>query len=185
MRLQEEILINWNRNAPFDESLFAWTAEQIESSGLLAPAPGCFQYARGIIFDPKVAAKRRGLKPQSPAINTAKQITLPVSQYIAIPPAVILLTFGIPYWVTVLPLPIYKEHRKSREVKLNCWTKGPDGNLRAVKIKMERAADKSWRRVDCGRLYESTSLKLYPSTNLAMVTANVLKITSEVRYKSS
>ncbi|KAE9378500.1 hypothetical protein N431DRAFT_298798, partial [Stipitochalara longipes BDJ] len=43
LRLQREIFATGTvGGALLDESLFAWTADAVKSSGLLAPAPGCF-----------------------------------------------------------------------------------------------------------------------------------------------
>ncbi|RDW72808.1 hypothetical protein BP6252_06715 [Coleophoma cylindrospora] len=192
MRLQEEIIRSWAKEVPFDESLFAWRADQIESSGILAPAPGCFRDAGDIMFLPHMAKHRgeqllTGLKIRGPGmeIDNAGQMTLmvPCLGYMPAGAAGYFLTLGAAYLLTTTPAFVYQARRKHREVQLNCWTKGADGKLHTKKIKMECAKDQRWRRIDCGKLYDSSSTTLYPSAWLSNHFIRQLKLTDEIKYR--
>jgi hypothetical protein len=193
MRLQEEILKGWRKDVPFDESLFAWRAEQIESSGIFAPAPGCFRDAGDITFIPKLAKHRgqqmlTGPKFLSPGmeIDNAGQMTLMVPCLGFMPGAAAtwILTFTSGFILTTVPAMIYQKARQHRKVQLNCWTKGEDGKLRTKKIKMEYNRDGRWQRVDCGKLYDSSSTKLYPSGWVTNRFCVKLNLTRKIKYKS-
>ena len=196
MRLQQEIIRDWPQQVPFDESLFAWRAKQIGSSGLLAPAPGCFRDAGNIKFVSDLAKHRgeqmgpkMGRRWWSPGMemDNTGQISLMVPCLGFMPGAgvtyILTCTFG--YIFTTIPAKIYQSLRRHREVQLNCWTQGADGRLRAKVIKMECARDKRWRRVDCGKCYDSSSILLYPSRWVSNRFCVKLNLTREIKYKFS
>lgn len=195
MRLQQEIITNWPQGVPFDESLFAWRAEQISSSGLLAPAPGCFRDAGNIKFvldlakhrgEEMVIARRRW-SPGMGMDNAGQISSLLVPCLGFMPGAGVTwtLTFTSGFIVTTIPAMIYQSFCKHREVQLNCWTQGADGKLRAKVIKMEYGRNKRWRRVDCGKCYDSSSTLLYPSRWVSNRFCVRLNLTHEIKYKSS
>ena len=194
MRLQQEIIRNWPQKVPFDESLFAWRAEKIDSSGLLAPAPGCFRDAWNIEFVSDLAKHRGeqmifGRRWWSPGmeLDNTGEISLKVPCLGFMPGGGVtwVLTLTSVFIVTTIPAMIYQDFRRHREVRLNCWIKGADGKYRAKFIKMERARDKRWRRVDCGNCYDSSSSLLYPSRWVSNRFCVLLNLTREIKYKSS
>lgn len=58
LRLQREIFISTPAGTIFDESMFAWQTDLIETSGLLAPAPSCFRDSGHVRFLPQLAKSR-------------------------------------------------------------------------------------------------------------------------------
>ena len=185
LRLQVEIIKSWKKKVPFDESLFAWTSELVESSGLLAPAPRCFEDAGDIIFDPK-KAKDRGIGlVEGIEIDTAREMrfTIPLIFYVPLLPVVNVLTLGA-LALYYLPTKIYGLQRQHCKVKLNCWSKTSDGRMHAKRLKMERAPNHTWRRVDCGRLYHAAWPKLYPSRMMVYLEIRRIRISPDIKYKA-
>ncbi|TVY82491.1 Vegetative incompatibility protein HET-E-1 [Lachnellula suecica] len=189
-RLQIEIVKKWDPALPFDESLFAWKSEKIISSGLLAPAPSCFRSCGDLVFEPSLA-KLRLLPKQigggSPGGKTigiffdeANNMSI-VSQWILpIPVADVLfcVTFGLLAWVTMLPEKGRQKVIRRRDVALNCWARGTNGQLGIQKIKMEKNKDGSWQRIDCGVVNTSSSSHIYPSRMIAASYPAPLRITN-------
>ncbi len=188
-RLQREIIKKWNPTLPFDETLFAWRSDQIISSGLLAPAPSCFSRCGELIFDPSLA-KLRHLARFNGAPGTGQNIgiffdeannmSFVATWVLPIPIANVLFfaTFGILAWVTLMPEQGRQKVLRHRDVTLNCWARGKDGQLSIQKIRMEKNKDGTWQRVDCGVLVPSSRTHIYPSRWIAATYPAALRITS-------
>lgn len=187
VRLQAEICNKWDSTKPFDDSLFAWKTDRIQWSGLLAPAPGCFRGAGDILFIPALARLRdtRDKASSGVEVDGTGKTTLVVPFLGYIPVALIphLLTFTLTMFITI-GVSVAQTAKRKKEVRLNCWTRGPNKKLQARMIKMERGPDKTWRRVNCGNLYSCSTLKLYPSRWLSDNMGLELQVTSETKYKS-
>lgn len=189
-RLQIEIIKKWNPSVPFDESLFAWKSDQIISGGLLAPAPSCFRNCGDLIFDPNLAKLRQtptrfGAFP-GPGTNIgiyfdeANNMSFVATWVLHLPiaKALFIVTCGILAWVTQIPAQSRQKAIRNRDVTLNCWVRGKDGQLGVQKIKMEKNRDGTWQRVDCGVLVPSSWKHIYPSVFVAATYPALLRIAS-------
>lgn len=190
LRLQIEIIKKWNPIIPFDESLFAWRSEHIVSSGLLAPAPSCFLECGNIVYDPNLAKLRHGVGRYGAAtrsgsnigifFDNANNMSFVALWILPVPFAevVFLITCGILAWVTLIPEKSRQNTIRHRDVPLNCWSRGKDGQLCTQKIRMEKTKVGTWQRVDCGVLVPSSSTHIYPSKAVAAAYPILLKISS-------
>jgi len=189
-RLQIEIIKKWNPTIPFDESLFAWKSDRYISSGLLAPAPSCFSGCRDLIFEPSLAKLRhmaqfRGVSQGSGTsvgifFDEANNMSFVATWILPVPIANVLFfaTFGILAWLTLVPEKGRQSVIRHRDVTLNCWAPGRDGQLGVQKIKMEKRKDGSWQRINCGVLVPSSWKHIYPSRLIAASYPAPLRITS-------
>lgn len=190
-RLQIAVIKKWNPVIPFDDSLFAWKSDQVISSGLLAPAPSCFRSCGDLIFDPSLAKLRHSPPAQKYAGSTgsgtgigitfdeANNMTFIATWILPLPIATVLyfISFGILAWLIMVPEQSRQRLRSHRDVALNCWVRGSDGQLGVQKIKMEKTGAGTWQRVDCGALVPSTMKHIYPSRWVAATHPAVLRIT--------
>jgi hypothetical protein len=189
-RLQIEIIKKWNPSVPFDDSLFAWKSDQIIFSGLLAPAPSCFRRCGDLIFDPSLAKLRPTYAqfgaPSGTRTNIgisfdeANNMSFVATWVLPVPIANVLFfaTFGILAWLTLVPERSRQKVIRHRDVALNCWVRGKDGQLGVQKIKMEKNRDGTWQRVDCGVLVPSSWKHIYPSRFIAATYPALMRITS-------
>ena len=122
-RLQRVILEN-----SADESVFAWTSEQL-SSGLLAPNPDCFLNSADIISNSK---RNKSRAAHRIVFNSVE--------------------FWIPANIIDQPLCLgmRSKLKKNMDVTLNCW-RPIGGGMKAITI-VFRKEDGHWRRVNCRRL---------------------------------
>lgn len=176
LRLQREIFVSTPAGAIFDESMFAWQTDLIETSGLLAPAPSCFRNSGHILFVPRLA-KSRNVKTQildGMVIDPTMGIDFHIPwaarkhRWQGATAAAHLLTLGT---VTAGGALINKAVRHSKSdhlVNLNCWVQGPGQKLRNVRIKVvqDKDKDKTWRRIECNSLFESDSDDLFSQADV-------------------
>jgi hypothetical protein len=196
-RLQIEIIKKWNPSIPFDDSLFAWKSAEILSCGLLAPAPSCFRPCGDLIFEPSLAKLRQSppaIQHGAPSgagtnigisFDEANNMTFIGTWILPVPVANLLffITCGILAWLTLVPAKATQALVRSREVTLNCWLRGMDGQLRVQKIKLEKTGHGTWQRVDCGVLLPSSMKSIYPSRFVAATYPAVMKIANGVQLK--
>ncbi|KAH9890202.1 hypothetical protein F4778DRAFT_752946 [Xylariomycetidae sp. FL2044] len=181
-RLQREIFVGWGPNSPFDESLFAWRADAVESAGLFAPAPGCFRDCGDLVYERRLAKFRHPRQREMLDSTNTFTLELPISVYIPTP--LLCMTCGIPAWFTVVPYTATMRAVREHSVRLNCWTRDPaSGRLAAVEISMAQQADKTWRRVDCGRVSYSSILRIFPSMLLGVTSNMQLRVVNQTAYK--
>jgi hypothetical protein len=187
-RLQIEIIKKWHPNVPFDDSLFAWKSDWIISSGLLAPAPSCFRGCGDLIFDPSLAKLRHSSAELG--LSSTRGVNIGISfdeannmSFVAtwvlpvpIPEVLFFLTCGILAWLTMVPEKSRQNVIRHRDVTLNCWARGNDGQLGIQKIKMEKNRDGTWQRVDCGVLVPSSWRHIYPSRVIAATYPALMRI---------
>lgn len=167
LRLQREIFVSTPAGAIFDESMFAWQTDLIETSGLLAPAPSCFRNSGHILFVPRLAKSRNvatqtldgmvidptmGINFHIPSVREQKR-----NQGALV--AAHLLTFGTVSFGGLLVNRAVRKSKSDHLVNLNCWVQdhGRSQKLRNVRIKVVQDKDKTWRRIECNSLYESDS----------------------------
>lgn len=184
-RLQIEIIKKWNPSVPFDDSLFAWKSDQIISSGLLAPAPSCFRRCGDLIFVPSLAKLRHanaGFQGTNIGISfdEANNMSFVATWVLPVPIANVLFfaTFGVLAWVTLFPEALRQNVIHHRDVTLNCWMSGKDGQLGVQKIKMKKNRDGTWKRIDCGVLVPSSWRHIYPSRCIAAAYPAPMRIAS-------
>lgn len=165
LRLQREIFVSTPPDAIFDESMFAWKTDLIETSGLLAPAPSCFRHSGHILFEPSLA-KSRNLTTQildgmviDPTMGVNFHIPYTARLQGAGLAAAHLLTFGTVSATALLMHSAARKRKSDHLVNLNCWVReqGPGQELRNVRIKVVQDEDKTWRRIECNSLFESDS----------------------------
>jgi hypothetical protein len=191
-RLQMEIVKTWDKNRPFDETLFAWSTDLVVSSGLFAPAPSCFQDCGDLVYIPEFAKTRNTRKeidnrprPATDGItlHDSQQLTVQVPYSHGLPQWSYLITCGILAWFTMVPRDVYEANTESRKMQLNCWKRTADGRFQAAQIPMRKCPAGTWQRVDCGRVQWSYSVKLYPSSITASVSAAILQIPDQVEFR--
>ncbi|KAG8164126.1 hypothetical protein KVR01_006044 [Diaporthe batatas] len=171
LRLQLQIFIETPPGAIFDESMFAWKADLIETSGLLAPAPSCFRESGQVLFEPRLAKSQR--------TETQMQGGMVIDQAMGVDfhipwagrklrrlvafLAAHLLTCGIAGMIGLLiNLTVRNTSSKPNHLmNLNCWVRGPDQKLRNVRIKVVQDEDKFWRRIECNEMFESDNNDLF------------------------
>ncbi|ETS84340.1 hypothetical protein PFICI_02365 [Pestalotiopsis fici W106-1] len=184
LRLQHEILRTWNRDTPFDETLFAWRSSEIASSGLFAPAPVCFRDAGSITFDTGLARPRgskeklgaKGFELTEAGLSIQRPWSWNIYPLITWP-----LTFGLILFI----MPIYYcfHYKKiTTRMRLNAWTQGDDGKVRSIELSMELLPGKTWRRVECGLFYPSNGLTISSRRLRALTTYGEVKIPNVVNY---
>lgn len=175
LRLQREIFVSTPAGAIFDESMFAWQTDLIETSGLLAPAPSCFRNSGHVLFVPRLA-KSRNIETQiedGMVIESTMGIDLHIPWaerkhrwYGAAVCAVHLLTFGIGSVGGILIHKAIRKRKSDHLVNLNCWVQGPGQKLRNVRIKVVQHKDKTWRRIECNSLFESDNDNLFSQADV-------------------
>lgn len=137
-RLQEMLI----QNQP-DESIFAWTSNRLQSSGLLAPWPDCFKGSGDIFLRPDKYRFRGSIEMQSQGLK-----------------------FPAPIYVTA-----YKEYnsfyylfnkgKTDVDLSIQCWRNTPEGP-QAIVIRLSRAGG-PWRRIDCGVLRTAKKVRMTSS----------------------
>lgn len=163
MRLQREIFERFSSTGVVDESLFAWTSDLIETSGLLAPAPSCFRNSGHIVFERNLARTRKPRASDKPGmiIDAAYNVDFHVPRRTRYETAGIaaahFLTLGTGSFGYMAAHSIYRRNKPSHLVNLNCWKRGPEQELQIVRIKVVQDKDKTWRRVECDKLFESNN----------------------------
>ncbi|ETS81275.1 hypothetical protein PFICI_06277 [Pestalotiopsis fici W106-1] len=145
LRLQREIFIAGTAvGAQLDESLFAWTAHTIKSSGLLAPPPLCFLHAGDVLFEPGLVKSRQDYQaPPWRGIDMDEfgniEIRVPWRPFKRFRAAMVI--FGLAVFIVTAGLAsvAYQNFHSSKRrtknmhlINLNCWTRGPDGRLRTA-----------------------------------------------------
>ena len=115
-----------------DESIFAWTSHEIESSGLLAPWPDCFKDSGNVVLR---------LDKSSPAAPRVYEMT---NQG---------LKFPAPFVYH------YSTKNKAISLTLHCW-KMQQGNWRAVVLFLNNVGG-YWKRVRCSEFGEAKEVKMF------------------------
>lgn len=157
LRLQQEIFDSTPAGAIFDESMFAWQSDLIETSGLLAPAPSCFVNSGHVSFVQRLAKSRNNANQvkDGMVMDGSMGIDFHIPSTARLRDvgfvAVGLLTFCVAPLIYIAVRPKKSDHL----VNLNCWVQGPDQKLRNVRIKVAQDKDKTWRRIECNSLFES------------------------------
>ena len=134
LRLQEEII---EKNP--DESIFAWTSDKLNSSGLLAPWPDCFKNSHDVILRPEKYRSRGSYS----MTNQGLRFPAPMFQFID---------------QATSPFDYFRSRRKRNELSLQCW-RLQAGRPKAISIKLRRVGA-NWERYDCHTLDLSDSVKL-------------------------
>lgn len=167
LRLQREIFVSTPAGAIFDESMFAWQTDLIETSGLLAPAPSCFRDSGHILFVPRLAKSRKvatqnldgmvidpsmGINFHIPSAREQNRWAIAIT-------VVHLLTASVGFFGAVLINKAVRQNKSDHLVNLNCWVheQGRSQKLRNVRIKVVQDKDKTWRRIECNSLFKSDS----------------------------
>lgn len=182
LRLQREIFAAGTLGgAMLDESLFAWRADAIQSSGLLAPAPGCFSDSGHVLFIPSLA-KSREAPQNSPNLVNEAGISMDAQGNIDLyipwrankhPKTIPLLlcfghlaTFGVGTFLYLISHSIHRRSKKEHFVNLNAWTQGVGGQLHTVRIKVIQNKNKTWRRAECGTFFNGKDDHLYSQSDV-------------------
>lgn len=77
-----------------------------------------------------------------------------------------LLTFGAVFFGGRLINSVKRIGKSDHLVNLNCWVQGPGKTVRNVRIKVARDKDRTWRRIECNRLFESDSDDLFSQSDV-------------------
>lgn len=138
LRLQELII----RSNP-DESIFAWTSNKLQSSGLLAPWPDCFKESGDIFLRPEKYHARGSIEMQSQGLKF---------------PAPIYVTAYME-WNSFYFL--FNKNKTDVDLAIQCWVNKPEGP-QAIVLRLSRAGG-SWRRIDCGVLRTAKKVRMTTS----------------------
>jgi Heterokaryon incompatibility protein (HET) len=160
-RLQEAII----KSSP-DESIFAWTSENLQQSGLLAPSPACFRDSRDVIFDKKNYCVRGSYSMENVGLKFPAPTCL-VGSYEA-----------------TYPQNGYRIMKKTIDLSLQCWRVNPSTNkLSAIVIRLHKEGQ-LFHRNECDKLFYRRSPKLYHKMIRRYISRDVYISQDEI-YKPS
>jgi len=91
-----------------------------------------------------------------------------------------LATFGVSTVAFGVSHSVNRRRKDEHLVNLNCWTRGEGGRLRTVRIKVVQDKDKTWRRIDCGKLFEGEDDYLYSQSDVHGKAGRVLSHTGSL-----
>ena len=145
-RLQEMIL-----KATPDESIFAWTSDKMEESGLLAPWPDCFKNSGRIFIRPEKFHPRGSCEMTSQGLRFPAPIGLVGAK-----------SSGHCGWML-------QGMKTNIKLPLQCWERDASGHVSALVIHLKRTGGDFFRRVDCHMMGRGDRMKMTTTVGLKPV----------------